>query len=400
MAKLWIELLQLLMGKDIAKINWGESVNKLTTEMKQTNNDNKSNTIGFKVDARFVQKVAKVDKLEKKDYEVDIVNIEAAKSAEVDDKVHDDKLKLAVETKVMLDNVVPSLAGKTPNMFSLQNFQICGVMAELCSLCLADKGLYVHVLDYDLSLPKTPYEFADSLDYWLRKLMVFRKACQDTLKLLSTSIGVAQRTFNDCFYRDFLLDQEQEGCNGNWVRGSFYMPTKRDPIPHFPKNFLSPPMSQLAHVMNYRQGPLSMYARSMSNRDSPSSSSSGISSCSGSSFNHGSSSSSSLKPSTGNSRANSCISEAKAAAKSRYGAGSYNSETSVNLCDTPSLKTTNKGTVAGSLGASENSDSGLSDSSESSKKSSRKNKRKQPNEDKNVKGKEADKPSGRKKHRH
>jgi hypothetical protein len=111
------------------------------------NNNNKPHAIGCKVDGRILCKVNKVPV-----ENVDICQIEAAKSTNENKKVHGDKAKLAVELKCLVDDVVlrPKFEARGKYQ-SIQNLQLCGIQGEVCDLALVDFGLYIHRYDYDLS---------------------------------------------------------------------------------------------------------------------------------------------------------------------------------------------------------------------------------------------------------
>lgn len=138
MAKIWAKVFELLFG-DVGStfIKWGESVSGLTSDQKKANDQSKKNVIGLKVDARFITNVHAI-----KRKLVDISNMEAAKSLNSKGKIYNDKSKLAIKTKCILDNLVFNCEPQTIENLRLLNLQICGTKADVCSLRLVNSGMY------------------------------------------------------------------------------------------------------------------------------------------------------------------------------------------------------------------------------------------------------------------
>jgi hypothetical protein len=209
----------------------------LTTNEKRSFNDDKANTIGFKVDARFIAKPRLLD-----DNVVDTSNMEAARCLDDPRKVFNDKTKLAIETKILLDNVVCNCNPTSIKKLQVLNIQICGVEAEVCCMTLADSGLYIHNYAYNISLPCTLNLFAENCIDWIRRLVTFKKSCLHLAELPKAFTSNHSRTFDHVFSRESSPSQPHATCNSSWVRGTFFPSTNADPIPRFPKHFLSSPV--------------------------------------------------------------------------------------------------------------------------------------------------------------
>lgn len=165
--KLWGEVLELLIGnKQELYLNWGETSIETTTTVKRFNNDNMPHTIGCKVDGRIVCKVSKV---------VDTCHIEAARASVDSGKIYNDKFKLAAETKCSIDDIAMSVKLEKTTAIIMNNMQIFGIQAEVCSLKLIDNGLYVNCVDFDLSLSNNLDLFSAKLVMWIRQLMSLKK---------------------------------------------------------------------------------------------------------------------------------------------------------------------------------------------------------------------------------
>jgi hypothetical protein len=218
-------------------IVWGESVSRLTTNEKRNFNDDKANTIGFKVDARFIARPRLLD-----DKFIDTSNMEAAKCLDDANKVFNDKTKLAIETKILLDNFVCNCNPTSIKKLRVLNIQIGGTEAEVCYMFLADSGLYIHNYAYNISLPSTLTLFADNCIDWFRRLVSFKKSCLHLAELSKAFTSNHSPTFENIFSRESSPSQLHTTCNSSWVRGTFFPPTKADPIPRFPKHFLSSPV--------------------------------------------------------------------------------------------------------------------------------------------------------------
>lgn len=119
LAKVWVEVFELLFGSTIINVKWGESVCDLTTKGKLSNNCNTTKTIDLKLDARFLANINMDGEF------IDISNMEAAKYQDRS-KLYLDKAKLSVETKCLLDNLVlhcdPSV---------IQNLKLMNVRIEV-----------------------------------------------------------------------------------------------------------------------------------------------------------------------------------------------------------------------------------------------------------------------------
>lgn len=113
------------------------------------------------------------------DKPLDLCQIEASKVTATQNKIFNDKVDLAIESKCILDDIVSrpyySSASASP---SIHNIQLSGIQAQVCNLTLVDAGLYVHVPDYELSLPDNITEFSNIVISWVRKLIAFKASCR------------------------------------------------------------------------------------------------------------------------------------------------------------------------------------------------------------------------------
>ncbi|GAA5797442.1 hypothetical protein HPULCUR_002826 [Helicostylum pulchrum] len=239
LAKVWMEIFELLFAKENVQIKWGESTSQQTTNAKLSNNGNTANTIGLKVDARIITKSPSSDP-------ADLLNLEASKDSNDSSKILSDNLKLAIESKVIVDHIVDFLPENHQMKYvSVQSIQISGLQAEICSLRLVDSGLYVHDIDFDISLPPSVISFGETLIGWTEKLLFLRKRILANATIVSSMPARSQKTFAEACNRprsdtplinDGLVSR-------SWTRGTFFLPTEKRPIPIMPVNFLAPPPS-------------------------------------------------------------------------------------------------------------------------------------------------------------
>lgn len=212
-------------------------MSKTTTKTKCVNNNDKPHTIGCKVDGRLL---CIVDKAHIDD--IDICHFETARSTKNNKKIRDDKAKLAIETKCLIDNVFlqPNFDARGKNR-PIQNLQLCGTQGEVCSLALIDFGLYIHRYEYDISMKRSLLDFSDVLLSWIRTLMSFRKYCHATLDAFTLSVLESPRTIHEALGRDKPLSTHKYEYSPFWVRGTIFLPTLTNPMPVFPENFLTSP---------------------------------------------------------------------------------------------------------------------------------------------------------------
>ncbi|GAA5816876.1 hypothetical protein MFLAVUS_010410 [Mucor flavus] len=229
--KLWGEILELLVGDSSELyVNWGETSTDTTTAVKRINNDNKPHTIGCKVDGRIVCKVSEV---------VDTCHVEAARASSSLDKIHSDKFKLAAESKCTIDDMVMSGKLKNQKAIILQNMQIFGILAEVCTLKLIDCGLYVNRVEFDLSLCTSLNLFADKLIMWIRQLKSLKKNCLNIAALSNEAYYTQPTSFSEIFGRGDSDDDNSKYCSPEWVTGTILPPTTKPAL--LPKQLLTSP---------------------------------------------------------------------------------------------------------------------------------------------------------------
>jgi hypothetical protein len=243
MAKLWCEMFELMFGKDVQLIKWGESVAKTTTDIKKTNNENKSNTIGCKVDGRIVCKIHS-------DEILDICEIETAKSTNNNRKNLTDRAKLIAESKCIIDNTVLRDNFKPSNPFmKIQHVQLGGIQGHLSNLKLVDIGLYVNTMDFTLSFEEDVSRFANNIKSWVQKLIYFKNSCNLTTITSSSSASPhIQKDINSAFGLIPETTDKNHACKPSWTRGTFLPPTTIDKLV-FPKYFLTSPPNKSQHTI-------------------------------------------------------------------------------------------------------------------------------------------------------
>lgn len=125
----------------------------------------------------------------------DICQIETAKSANNILKNITDRTKLAIESKCIIDDTVsrPNFP-LTRHSYEIQNVQLCGVQGQVSTLKLIDKGLYVHVNDFNISLETGVISFANNLSVWVRNLIMFKNTCYLNNVVYSTAANTATAT--------------------------------------------------------------------------------------------------------------------------------------------------------------------------------------------------------------
>ncbi|KAI9314553.1 hypothetical protein BX666DRAFT_1862723, partial [Dichotomocladium elegans] len=101
------------------------------------------------VDLRIVY-----DRIRKSKNEVDLANVEVAKPTAPLHKIANDKVKLFIESKCVLDRIVSENRATTST--AVPALQISGRNVQLYSLRLVEKGLYVAVWEGAAALPGTP----------------------------------------------------------------------------------------------------------------------------------------------------------------------------------------------------------------------------------------------------
>ncbi|KAL9537803.1 hypothetical protein MBANPS3_011445 [Mucor bainieri] len=229
MAKLWYKVFELMFGTTQLHPKWGESVPDATTAIKLVNNNNKSHTIGCKIDGRI---------LYKDNQSIDFCHMEASKTKCTESKVQKDKVKLAIETKCSLDSIISKSTQPTlKRSITLPNLVISGIEAQANSLALVDYGLYVSSVMFDLSLPDNITLFGEEMTTWCRKLKSLRSMCLKN-SAICTALSSPPRKHN---LAQETLDDQQGTDVKDWVRGTFTIPTNGPAL--FPKHFLTSPIA-------------------------------------------------------------------------------------------------------------------------------------------------------------
>ncbi|CEP14082.1 hypothetical protein [Parasitella parasitica] len=131
-----------------------------------------------------------------------------------------DHLKLAVESKDILDFFVRSSSVFNHQTVSIPMIQLCANSCDVTKLFLADEGLYCIKEYYNLTLPLHATEFGKIADDWFHKLFSLRSHVLSLLQYLD--LDSKSKTYNDHFARA-VPSQEQTDYQ-TWIRGSFYPP--------------------------------------------------------------------------------------------------------------------------------------------------------------------------------
>ncbi|KAL9537808.1 hypothetical protein MBANPS3_011450, partial [Mucor bainieri] len=159
------------------------------THAKLLNNDGKPNTIGCKVDGRVLCKPITA---------LDLCHIEASKTSFTKTRFENDRLKLAIESKYALDNILlkPSMSTTDPALHQVPNIQLSGLHAIVHSLSLVDAGINIANLhrSYDLSLPCNIIQYAGTMVYWAKKLKNLKATCDRNATIHSTTASSAAIT--------------------------------------------------------------------------------------------------------------------------------------------------------------------------------------------------------------
>lgn len=96
---------------------------------------------------------SRVSILSREDNSLAFCHMEASRTVCAGSKLQHDKVKLAIETKCSLDNILlKSCYPADNNSPALPSIQICGTKSRVSILALVDSGLYAYSTVFDLSL--------------------------------------------------------------------------------------------------------------------------------------------------------------------------------------------------------------------------------------------------------
>ncbi|GAA5798106.1 hypothetical protein HPULCUR_003506 [Helicostylum pulchrum] len=115
---------------------------------------------------------------------VDLTNMEAARYMIAKKKTNDDHLKLAIESKDILDYLIKNSNNFDHTRFCVPMIQICNNQCVVLKLYLADNGLYCVDEFVNLTIPLNPAEFAAQSSQWFQKLFSLRSHVFKLLHLL------------------------------------------------------------------------------------------------------------------------------------------------------------------------------------------------------------------------
>ncbi|CEP13882.1 hypothetical protein [Parasitella parasitica] len=204
LVKFWSEVFESLFADNKYNITckWGES---------------QAHCNEYKIDVRVI--------VVKGANEVDLVDVEAARYLS-SKKTNNDHLKLAIESKGILDHIVKQVRSFDPRKTLVFMIQICQNQFQVKILRLCDNGLYAIQHYADLSLPSCPVSFAEKSCSFFGTLEAIR---QSTIKLAEQLDQQHQKSYGAHFNRDSEgnIDHEYK----DWVRGSFFPPVETsDPL--------------------------------------------------------------------------------------------------------------------------------------------------------------------------
>jgi hypothetical protein len=184
--KLWGEVFEVLFaGNKDVYLRWGETTSDLTTNQKKLNRPGEKHVVGLKVDCRAVVYFGNDST------EVDVMNMEAAKSYE-ENKISHDRIKLIAEAKAAFDHFHNSchLSPEKKAKLVLPIVQITGSKCEVCCYRLAANGLYVLSSIGSLTISPVPTEFADHCYEWYKLLKHLKTL---VFNLYDTSVALEQK---------------------------------------------------------------------------------------------------------------------------------------------------------------------------------------------------------------
>lgn len=170
----------------------------------------------YKIDVRII--------VVKGTLEIDLIDVEAARYL-YNQKTNDDHLKLAIESKGILDHIIKQSSSFNPRKSIVFMIQICQNQCQVKTLRLCDRGLYCIQHQADLSLPTSPIEFGKKSCSWFAMLESIKNA---TIKLAEHLNKNYTKSYDAHFGRASDDNNEQYV---NWIRGSFFPPAEvTDPL--------------------------------------------------------------------------------------------------------------------------------------------------------------------------
>ncbi|KAI9030193.1 hypothetical protein CLU79DRAFT_716190 [Phycomyces nitens] len=196
LVKLWTEVFEALFpdSQDNVKCRWGES---------------KAHHKDYKIYCRVIAII--------NTQKVDVMDVEAARYLQ-NQKTNNDHLKLAIESKGILDHIVRHAASFDPKTDMVLMLQVCQNQCDVKVLSLCDRGLYCLWKETSLSLPSSPKLFAKDADSWFATLELIRTS---TIKLSQQLNRTDDRSYDSHFNRkgkSKAIDYK------DWLRGTFFPP--------------------------------------------------------------------------------------------------------------------------------------------------------------------------------
>ncbi|KAL9536606.1 hypothetical protein MBANPS3_012521 [Mucor bainieri] len=157
--------------------------------------------------------------------EVDLVDVEAARYL-YNKKTNNDHLKLAIESKGILDHIIKQVHSFNPRKTLVYMIQTCQNQCQVKILRICDNGLYSVQHYADLSLPSCPVAFAKKSCSFFGTLEAIRTS---TIKLAEQLDQQQQKSYDAHFNRGGEGSSAHE--YKDWVRASFFPPVDTsDPL--------------------------------------------------------------------------------------------------------------------------------------------------------------------------
>ncbi|KAI9365686.1 hypothetical protein BD770DRAFT_438921 [Pilaira anomala] len=161
---------------------------------------------------------------------IDVANIEAARYMTAK-KTNDDHLKLAIESKDILDFIIKNSSSFDHKSVSIPLIQICNNSCDVLKLHLVDNGLYCIEEYFNLTIPFNPTTFARNASDFFFHLV--------TLKYPLDGLFISAKEV----LRPLLASsnrQTEEIDYTTWLRGSFYPPLTDNDLIYIPENLYGP----------------------------------------------------------------------------------------------------------------------------------------------------------------
>ncbi|KAI8644927.1 hypothetical protein BD408DRAFT_412729 [Parasitella parasitica] len=216
--KIWVNILEALFPEDKIYIKWGESHSAACKD-------------DYKVDARIIVQVnGEVNNLS---------NMEASRQL-TNQKIDEDHLKLIIESKCALDNIIMKTSSLVEENLNVLFIQLSGAQCEVNILSLLAPGLYVVNQYCNLNITNSLPEFADNASKWFASLF----AIKESLYKLSSLVEVntpKSATYNEHFRRHTHTDNFSYA---EWIRSTFYPPNEDNTSFSLPQHLYDAPTAQ------------------------------------------------------------------------------------------------------------------------------------------------------------